>query len=465
MKMTKKILAVVLAVLMVMTSMVFATSAVQDNEEIREINVGESDTWTVTPVSVFNCARCGRAFAEAGAIEFENISAEVFEGDESCISGNIYIGTNKYGEYYMDVRYKGLQPGTVTYEIWYRYYTGAQGNKTCKYCSNRNYISDTYDYYDVVYLTINVVDPNAQPEPPVEETYTVTYTDGVEKETVFSDQGYEELKAGDPTPEFVGTPTREGYTFEGWTPTWKSTVDPEMADDGVITYTATWTKAETTYSVTRKYTHNGNSVATYDGAPIKGTVGDVLTGDQIAAKNPDWNTITLDDVATTFTFDHSDPSAIKLVSDASQNKITLVYVTDEHYDYNNDGICDGCGEDLTPEEPTTDPSVSESESISASISESESISASVSESESISASVSASVSESESISASVSASVSESESASVSASVSESESASVSASVSESESASVSASVSESESASVSASVSESESASVSASV
>lgn len=81
-----------------------------------------------------------------------------------------------------------------------------------------------------------------------ETLYTVTYTDGVKGEIVFDDQGYEELKAGAPTPHFKvegkdAEPTREGYTFMGWAPAVKDTVDSDMADeDGVITYTATWQK-------------------------------------------------------------------------------------------------------------------------------------------------------------------------------------------------------------------------------
>lgn len=79
------------------------------------------------------------------------------------------------------------------------------------------------------------------------KTYTVIYTDGVPgMPPVFVDDGYEDLKAGDDTPLFNGNgedPTRTGYTFTGWAPAWKATVDPDMADkDGVITYTATWEK-------------------------------------------------------------------------------------------------------------------------------------------------------------------------------------------------------------------------------
>ena len=63
--------------------------------------------------------------------------------------------------------------------------------------------------------------------------YTVTYTDGVEGEEIFADQVYT-VKEGEATPAFEGTPSRTGYTFEGWTPEVAETVTADA------TYTATW---------------------------------------------------------------------------------------------------------------------------------------------------------------------------------------------------------------------------------
>ena len=47
------------------------------------------------------------------------------------------------------------------------------------------------------------------------ETFTVTYTDGVDGEEIFKEQIYT-VEAGQPTPAFSGTPTRKGYIFTGW---------------------------------------------------------------------------------------------------------------------------------------------------------------------------------------------------------------------------------------------------------
>ena len=64
--------------------------------------------------------------------------------------------------------------------------------------------------------------------------YTVTYTDGVDGSEIFPDQKTEKLLSGDKTPAFQGTPTRTGYTFDGW--------NPEVADivTANATYTAKW---------------------------------------------------------------------------------------------------------------------------------------------------------------------------------------------------------------------------------
>ena len=63
-------------------------------------------------------------------------------------------------------------------------------------------------------------------------TYTVTYTDGVNGEA-FADQAYT-AKYEDATPAFEGTPTRKGFVFDGWNPEVAETVTENA------TYTAQW---------------------------------------------------------------------------------------------------------------------------------------------------------------------------------------------------------------------------------
>lgn len=68
-------------------------------------------------------------------------------------------------------------------------------------------------------------------------TYTVTYTDGVNGEA-FADQAYT-AKHEDATPAFEGTPARAGYKFLGWEPTVAETVTENA------TYVAQWEKLYT----------------------------------------------------------------------------------------------------------------------------------------------------------------------------------------------------------------------------
>lgn len=66
-----------------------------------------------------------------------------------------------------------------------------------------------------------------------QQTYTVTYTDGVENEEVFPNQVHTVIN-GNPTPDFTGNTSRKGYTFTGWAPS----LSPTVTDD--VTYIAQW---------------------------------------------------------------------------------------------------------------------------------------------------------------------------------------------------------------------------------
>ena len=92
---------------------------------------------------------------------------------------------------------------------------------------------------------------NAIGKPSV-KVYSVTYTDGVEDEVVFTDQTTYNLLEGGPTPDFLGTPERENYKFKGWSPQ----VAPSVGGDTyAIVYTAQWELS--THSVTGTIDGNG----------------------------------------------------------------------------------------------------------------------------------------------------------------------------------------------------------------
>ena len=88
---------------------------------------------------------------------------------------------------------------------------------------------------------------------PFVEIYSVTYTDGVDGTVVFEDQTTYGLPKGANTPGFDGgTPTREGYTFDGWTPEVADTVGD---DTYKIVYTAQWKEIQK-YTVTYALTND-----------------------------------------------------------------------------------------------------------------------------------------------------------------------------------------------------------------
>ena len=110
------------------------------------------------------------------------------------------------------------------------------------------YEGDESDGFDgtMWVLTDLTMTPEAGGTTPA-ETFTVTYTDGVDNEEIFKDQVYT-VEFGKATPAFKGTPARDGYKFTGWTPTVADTVTRNA------TYTAQWEKLTPAETFTVTYT-------------------------------------------------------------------------------------------------------------------------------------------------------------------------------------------------------------------
>ena len=70
-----------------------------------------------------------------------------------------------------------------------------------------------------------------------DEYRTITYTDGANGEA-FEDVVFNNQLDGMPTPQFPGTPTRDGYKFKGWSPKVSATIN------GDATYVAQWKKVD-----------------------------------------------------------------------------------------------------------------------------------------------------------------------------------------------------------------------------
>ena len=125
-----------------------------------------------------------------------------------------------------------------------------------KFVNYHRYEGDTSDGSDgtMWVLTDLTMTPEAGGAEPSEK-YTVTYTDGVDDEEIFEDQTYT-VESGEATPDFDGTPTREGYTFAGWEPA----VAEYVTDDAI--YEATWTSDPTTPSKDKSKTDKTTSSKT-----------------------------------------------------------------------------------------------------------------------------------------------------------------------------------------------------------
>lgn len=84
-------------------------------------------------------------------------------------------------------------------------------------------------------------------------TYTVTYTDGVDGAEVFADDEHNNVAYGSTIPAFKdGTPTRAGYNFNGWTSSVTGVTTSSTMPDSDVTFTAGWTpksKATINYEV------------------------------------------------------------------------------------------------------------------------------------------------------------------------------------------------------------------------
>ena len=104
------------------------------------------------------------------------------------------------------------------------------------------------------------------------ETFTVTYTDGVDDEEIFKDQTYT-VESGKATPAFSGTPIRKGYTFAGWKPAVAAIVT------GNATYEATWKFNSTTTTPSDNKPNTGETTTLRENKPNTGTTTSPKTGD------------------------------------------------------------------------------------------------------------------------------------------------------------------------------------------
>lgn len=147
------------------------------------------------------------------------------EGQDTC---TFVLDTQKYADFYSGLTNAGGKAHTATVPSLTQVY---------KYNKETGWQLQSGEYIDT---TCGEVTPPT-------DTFTVTYTDGVDGE-VFEDKVFSDLKSGEDTPAFGKDPYRDGYTFAGWEPVVAATVTE------TVTYVAKWTPVEPTL---KGYTFDG----------------------------------------------------------------------------------------------------------------------------------------------------------------------------------------------------------------
>lgn len=137
------------------------------------------------------------------------------EGQDTC---TFVLDTQKYADFYSGLTNAGGKAHTATVPSLTQVY---------KYNKETGWQLQSGEYIDT---TCGEVTPPT-------DTFTVTYTDGVDGE-VFEDKVFSNLKSGEDTPAFGKDPYRYGYTFAGWLPEVAKTVTE------TVTYAAKWTPVE-----------------------------------------------------------------------------------------------------------------------------------------------------------------------------------------------------------------------------
>ena len=139
------------------------------------------------------------------------------EGQDTC---TFVLDTQKYADFYSGLTNAGGKAHTATVSSLTQVY---------KYNKETGWQLQSGEYIDT---TCGEVTPPT-------DTFTVTYTDGVDGE-VFEDKVFSDLKSGEDTPAFGKDPYRDGYTFAGWEPVVAATVTE------TVTYVAKWMPVEPT---------------------------------------------------------------------------------------------------------------------------------------------------------------------------------------------------------------------------
>ena len=151
------------------------------------------------------------------------------------------------GKFYVDLTITNLDAYIDEFEAKFPSdfggYVTNEDETTAEFTYTLVYTGDVYDYaqdgtgwvVDQTKSDMTNTDMGNGKQLWVINRYVITYTDGVSNAVIFPDQVYDiSLEGTHNTPAFVGTPSRVGYTFEGWSPDITHPVTQS------VTYTAQW---------------------------------------------------------------------------------------------------------------------------------------------------------------------------------------------------------------------------------
>ena len=172
--------------------------------------------------------------------------------------------------------------------------------------------------------------------------YKVTYTDGVENEEVFANVVYPEVTFNTTIPAFNeqnkdATPTRDGYTFTGWTSSVSGiTTNSNMPAENV-TFTAKWTPNTNTGYTVEYYYQNDNG--TYpDTANVTDDTRTGTTGTTASVTDAD----KADKENGKYTYDSSNATNVESGTIAADGSLTLkLYFKLNKFDYEIEYYYDG----------------------------------------------------------------------------------------------------------------------------
>ena len=246
--MTKKLLSILLAVLMVLT-FVTPAMAVTKPKKLKSTDVDKmqirayaSDTETFSPNSeMYSCSPSIKAKGvdyTIGEVEgneedgytttvtfhfksgdnFEAAARNVFSTDKH------FLAIKEWADHWVgDWEYDFTEEHPADQVLTLYWVTNSLGKGSWKIKST---IPGSEYAGNITAAVANLIKVNLKLE------RTVVYTDGVSGEA-FDNQTYT-VRNGEATPVFTGTPTREGYNFLGWEPK----VAEKVYEDA--TYTAQW---------------------------------------------------------------------------------------------------------------------------------------------------------------------------------------------------------------------------------